>query len=633
MRASEVAFHMDILGVPADRFALNLGISALVTMAVFYPALSSFGAYLFGTEDISLFMWVFWHFSNSISSGGNPFVANEIFYPYGASLALTTTSPLQALAYHALPSSWGAFGKMTFLQVASFILGGAFSFCLVYRFTKSFLPSMAGSWAFNFSAYHFEKSLHHLNYNMAFPLLALFFIFYFEFMGRDRNSRTLAFLSASLLLLALGEMTVAIMAGFIVFIDIFWRYLVRSGVKPVTSRNIVLLAAAAMCSLIAHEALAALQAPAAIVYAAPSLFFFAGCLLALGPRNLAESEKSLCYIRSMALCALPLLAYMALLALQPSYQFKPDSLVANAVYNAVPLDYLLVPSRLQAVSGSGLFPALSAYADTGVYIGIVLIILLAISFLDGRASREEEYFRNMSVLCMLFSFPILAIGDASLAVTPFFAGPLFPLLAVLRVPVRFMMFALLFISVTAGLALKRLSERLGGGMGAYALIMVSLLLLAQQWPAMDKFAFDAPVPGFYKTLAAEPGQKSLFLYPGFDYCGLLREIYCQTIHGKQLSYGLLSRDQSAVNPLLSLYKDAQDGKAGPENISDFAAGSGYGYVVLQKKFYVHLCLEGYRKAVPLDGGYVRNVTATLEKRFGNRVYDDEWVSVFQARKG
>ena len=263
--------------------------------------------------------------------------------------------------------------------------------------------------------------------------------------------------------------------------------------------------------------------------------------------------------------------------------------------------------------------------------GIASLALLAFSYLGSRASKEEAYFRNMSMLCLLFSFPIVAIGDTKLFATPFFVESLFPMLPVLRVPVRFMLFALLFLSVAVGLILKRLPETIGAAKGKAVVLVIALLLLAQQWPAMDRFVFNTPVPAFYASLATEPGRISIFLYPPLTYYDLLKEAYAQTIHQKPISSGVLSRPPLPYNPLLALYADAETGAPDPVEISDFVVEHGYDYVVVQKRRCTPFSFAGYSECVPLGGAYLKNATAELGSRFGEPVYEDGWIIVYRSR--
>ncbi len=589
-----------ILGVPLDHFILALAITTIISIVIFLMPISEFGTALLGAEDIHLFLWIFWHFEKSLDSIQSPFFADEIFYPEGVSLTLLPMFPFQSLIYWALPDWIGPFGKLTLLQVLSFILGGIFSFSLVHRFTKSFFPSLAGMIVFNFSVYHFEKAIHHLNYSMAFPFLALFFIYYFDAVeGKKQNHIPLAI---SLLLIALNELTVAIMAGFIVFLDIFQRYL--GGERIFTTRNTLIFALSIISSLMAYEFLAWISAPAFLTYTVPSLFFLsASLLLILKKDRLIESERRFGHFRSMAIAAVPVLLYISFLAILPSYAFQPDSILVNTVLFSVPVEYLIIPSGFQSISG--FFDGLSPMSEGGVYIGVAVLILLVFA-----KTKEERYFRNLSLLAVLFSFPVIRLGESIIFATPFLAEPLFPLLPVLRVPPRFMLFAFLFLSIMAGLVAKRLlSSR------KQLLLLLLLVLIAERWPANGNFIFDASIPGFYSDLADDPPGKTIFLYPNFDYNTLLREQYYQTIHHKRISYGILSR-LPVDSGLVRAYREDLYGLM-----------RSYDYVVVQK-----LACKGYCFNGELHPISIANATHALDEKLGAPIFEDGSIIVYRASK-
>jgi hypothetical protein len=619
---------MKLLGVPAGQFALCFFITTALTAVFFLPALSGFGHVLLGKEDIQFFIWLFWHYGQSVAHGTDPLYAAEIGYPYGVSLTASTITPFQGVLYLLLPAAWGVFGSITFLQVLSFVLGGLFSFALAYRFTKSFMPSLIGSFIFNFSAFHFEKVLHHLNYSMAMPFVALFFLCYYDALAERPEERHHLWLALALLLVALNEMAVAIMIGFIVFIDILFRHARASKVSLLSVRNIVTLGAAAALSILLFELSVAAQLPLLFTYVIPGLVFVAACLfLVLGWGNLVRREIAGGFFISMAVCAVPLLGYGALLALHGSYVIQPDSAIVDALQYNVPIEYTLLPSQLQQVAHLGLFQDLPAASDTaGAYLGPVVILLLLASLLLPKASEDENHVRDLGIICLLFSFPVIAVGSTLLMGTPFLAGPLFPLLGVLRSQSRFIMLALIFISIAAALLCARLfTNRKNGTIMAAGL---ALLLLAASWPALGSFTFEPQVPQFYLNLANETHNVSIFLYPDMDYYTLLQESYYQTIYGDNISYGVLSRFPEGTNPLFALY--TEDNVTTGE-VVQVVRSLGYDYVVVQKLQCTSNpdCFYGTFTPIPeLRLDYIKE---GMEKAFGNETYEDNAIIVYDTK--
>jgi hypothetical protein len=205
--------------------------------------------------------------------------------------------------------------------------------------------------------------------------------------------------------------------------------------------------------------------------------------------------------------------------------------------------------------------------------------------------------------------------------------PAFPLLGVLRVPARFMIFALLFASIFAGLALKRLLP--DGGKGKAIAVGIILLLLLERWPQSDGFVFDPSIPEFYSGLAKDNSAHAIFFYPGINYYSALQEDYFQTIHGKNLSYGVLSRQPIGGNPLFSLYSAGIEPSSSGKAVS-LARNLGYDYLVVEKKACTSDCF--YDAFAPLNATYLAGLDAELEKQAGKPVFEDGRMMVYGLKR-
>jgi len=633
---SRQARPLEFLGVPIIHMLPCLLFAALLSSLVLLPALLDFGKVLLGAEDMHFFLWLYWHYENSLKAGSNPFFADEIFYPYGISLVSTTVAPFSAVLYLLMPAALGAFGKITILQWVAFFLSSVFSFCLVYHFTRSVLPSLVGSSLFAFSVYVFAKSLNHLNYLLAFPFLALFFLFYFDALDKPKNRRNVALLSLALLLIALNEMTLAVMTCFIVFLDLLLRYAEVNNIQ-MTPRRVVFLAMSVILGVVLSIFLSYFSFPVIFTYTLPSLPFLYVCFFEiLGLQNFLDVEKKFGCFQTLLLSAIPTLLYLAIFfafSITSGYPFPQDSALISMLAYAIPIEYTVLPSDYQAISHLGIFQGLPAFSESGVYVGLPLFALLFLSaILISSSSPEESRFRNMAFLCLLFSFPVIGIGITILATTPFFVAPLFPLLPALRVAARFMIFFLLFASVTVGLLLKRLlPSNAAGALLACALLV---LLLAERWPASDNFLFDGSVPDFYSRLAADPSNATLFIYPDAKYFELSDEVYYQTVHGKRLSIGVVSRFPNGGNPLNDIYASVYNyQQEDPGLIADFARSYRYDYLVVEKREYHDNIGYFYGVSRPLRQAYLENVTSAMESRFGAPIYEDDFRLVYRSASG
>jgi hypothetical protein len=259
--------------------------------------------------------------------------------------------------------------------------------------------------------------------------------------------------------------------------------------------------------------------------------------------------------------------------------------------------------------------------STPPYIGIPLLVLLAASALLAGASEDEKRMRNLGYLCLLFSFPVLKIGGWFIT-TPFIPESLFPLLGVLRESVRFYFLALLFFSVMAAFLAKRIIEQHRAA-GNLVLVAIILLVMAERWPSLDRFVFEEKVPGFYAGLKNQSDDVKIFLYPNMGYCGTLKELYLQTLHGKTLSWGHVSRPPLPSNPLFVLY----GGPVSASEVADYVARSDFDYIVLQKTNSEKSCF--HNKSLPVD---IHSTKQVLRARFGANIYEDETMLVYSTEK-
>lgn len=611
---------MRLLGVPINMLAANCAATLIIAILMFLPAIQDFGNTVIGTEDIQFFAWLFWHYENSLESLSSPLYADEIFHPYGISLVPTTTAPLQALLYLLLPGS--ALGKITLLQLSSYLLAGVFSFALSYRYCKSFLPSMAASFTYNFSVFHFEKAVHHLNYNMAFAFLPLFFLAYLGMSERPKR-REIVFVSISLLLVALNELSTAIMCGFIVFLDIYRRYSKESGVELFTVRNVLAFALSIAAALLVSEALVLFAMPALAVYVIPSLIPLAAMTLILGKDNLAGLERKMRRFSSMALTALPAAAFMALMALQPVYEFALDSTAASLLKYPVPLEYLFMPSGfmlLSQITGS-----LESYSEHGIYLGLGVVALIASSIIIKGAGDEEEYFRNWFLLSLLFAFPVMVVFGFAAGFSPLIPQLMFPLLGVQRVSARFVMFALVFLAPLTAVFFERIFR--GKKYGMLILALLTIGTVAERWPSTGGLEFRADIPQFYQDVNG-----TIFLYPNFNYHTLLEEVYAQSVHGNALSYGTVSRFPTGGNPVYDFYQDIYlqyrngTGLGAVAGESAAFAKGRYDYVVVQKRTCENPdCFLREFREMNING-----IRAVLGKELGKPVFEDDKILVYSA---
>jgi hypothetical protein len=253
------------------------------------------------------------------------------------------------------------------------------------------------------------------------------------------------------------------------------------------------------------------------------------------------------------------------------------------------------------------------------------LLLIALSIAVKGAGKAEAHFRDMLVLCILFAFPLMYVGDTVVAVTPFFVEYIFPLLAFQRVPARFVMFALLFLSIVAGMLLSRLPAL---KRKEWLVLLLAAVIVIEHWPRMEPLQVE--VPQFYALLSQSGADAALFLYPDNNYYTLVREEYLQTLHGKKMSYGAVSRFPEG-NELFMLYLNDT---AGPQDAIALLRMPQYryDYVVVHKGACTTAedCFQS--RAPPVDAEKLAGIRSALGREYGSPAYEDGTIIVYRIGK-
>src|SRR5208283_925361 len=349
----------------------------------------------------------------------------------------------------------------------------------------------------------------------------------------------------------------------------------------------------------------------------PAVFIASTIFFVIGADQALHAEKDLELVQSLAIASIPTCAYIIAILLLPAYQMAPDLVLLDNYKEAIPLQTLLLPASINAV-GNFFHISQPVAAETGLYLGYGMIAMVAISFFFKGAGKDEVRFRDLMLISLLFAFPIIGVGDQFIAASPFFPQTLFPMLPVLRVPARFMIFTMFFASGCICLAAERVI-RSKWRYARTALLILAILILVEIWPAYSSLMFTQSVPSFYTSIAAAGSHPAIFLYPDIGYYEVLNEAYYQTIHHSQLSYGVLSRVPAPTDMRTSIYW----GNATDDEIVGFAEDNGFDYVVVQKTGCKRAtdCFMG--NYTMLNESILAGIEGDMERSFGKPVYEDD----------
>jgi hypothetical protein len=130
--------------------------------------------------DPAIFVWSFAWWPHALLDGHNPLDAYVLWAPDGINLSWVTTVPLVSLLYSPLTLTAGPVFAYNVAAVVAPALAATTCFLLCRYLTGSFWPSLAGGFAFGFSAYMVGQTLGHMHLTYVFPvpLVALFIVQY-----------------------------------------------------------------------------------------------------------------------------------------------------------------------------------------------------------------------------------------------------------------------------------------------------------------------------------------------------------------------------------------------------------------------------------------------------------------------
>lgn len=520
-------------------------------------------------RDSCIFVWNIYNFTESIHAGQNPFRTDRIFHPYGTGLWLHVYAPV-----------FGAVGLLVGSPVlalnltvaAAFILSGLGAFLLADHYLRRASLSALAGLAFAFCPY---KLLHLRNhYDLVLTATIPFFVLCFvkAFRGAGRawpRLESRRHLAAALVCLAVTFLSCYYYLFFLlVFAALYAAYyrLGLSGWDPFSRRAlgrwVIVLAAST---------------------AAMNLLKLASSLGGSGGRGAAENGLG----GSTDL--------LALLVPSASSRFLAFDLVRH-----VRLEVL----RTNAV-------------ESTVYVGYA-VLAFAVAYVASRQYRRETADGRLpAFMCgcfLVLAMPVLRLADRSLCATPSAVLHFIPFVDNFRAPHRYAVMVMLFLPILGCLfinsrVLPRVPRRLQG------LVVVGLgtALLAEYAEQDYALLCRSQVPRVYERLASLEGGTLLELpfglRDGFHWRGDERtdQLYYQTVHGKPLIAGLVSRsggelfDRILADPvaaaLISMQEDrsAVAPRPGAEEVEAFLRTFGVRYVI------IHPDYRGSAAAAYLEG--------------------------------
>ena len=406
-------------------------------------------------RDKAILMWSFRWWPHALANGLDPFRPDVVWAPHGVDLAWVTSSPTLSLLLAPITDTLGPVFAYNFAALAAPPLAAWMTFLLARRLTGNFSASLVAGFLFGFSPYVISQSVDHLNLSFVVfvPLAGLLAVRCYD-----------GSLAPSVYTAILG---VVLALQFGVSTEIFATFTVVA--------FIVFVLAALL--LDARRQVAALARYTLLAY------LVAGVIVS--PYLIHAFKRSDPPVRPR------------------SHEHYHD--LANILF-PTNTTWLKMPNSHGIVSSFT-----SGLAELGGYIGLPLLLIVVLALLRQPAGRVR---RGLWVLVLAaVSVELLAMGrDVTIAGRPIGVGvwrlvEQLPALGV-AIPIRFVMYAALFIALVVALWLAQPGPRLW----RYVLAGVAVVSFLPN-PSGAFWASHVPQERFFATSAyrefVHPGDRAL----------------------------------------------------------------------------------------------------------------------------
>lgn len=527
--------------------AAALLIYATLVVWLTRPLVANLGTALAGSStDALLHYWNSWWVRQAITSNQPLYFTKHLFYPEGASLLTHNIGWLNALLWLPVQLIFDGLVTYNIIFLLNLVLGGFFTFLLANELTKSPISSFLGGVIYMAWPYRLSQ-LDHANLisTQWIPLLFLFVIMAIR-QGKWRYGVVMGILIG---LIGYNRWQLLIPAGIMLATFLLVTY--REWLYDRQRRLILLLGFGVGALLLAPPALALLEQQLSSSVAASSL--------------LRESEESV--MQSDLL---------AFITPDPGHPLWGEW--AQAAYN----NYYPDRSELRR------FP---------VYLGLVNLILAGVGIWR-RPKEGLPWLLTAAILFLLALGPILRFNGNLFPEIPTLYRLLEPLfvLRLLRLPERFVITLALPFAMLAAYGIDSLLTWFRKDTSKPSWLVLGLaaglgLLILFDTAGGSKQLQQAHSESIFEQLAAEDGEFAILSLP-IDEIQSKRQMFDQTVHGRPLLHGHISRPPTAVyqfiddNPWLRVLRQIDEMPPWLVGVSEQLAilnNEGIRYIIMYKE--------------------------------------------------
>ena len=460
---------------------------ALLAVVMTWPAAARLGTHLAGgREDLFIHQWTFWWIKQALLQGENPFYTTLLYYPNGVSLASHNIAWFNIALWLPLQALFGAAAAYSLVVILVFALNGFTMHLLLYELTESRAAALIGGLIYGFWPYtlsHFD----HANMSVIFwvPLVVLY-------LHRTLKGQRVRDALLAALFLALTGIT-------------RWQLLIMSG--PI----------------------------------------LAGYLLYVLLTNKAtRTRRTLGLLLLIGLVAAVLMAPLAmpLLINQLASDFPQDLYLDEQMWGRTDLVAYLTPSLYNPLWRDIVIDRYTVFTVNHFYVPFLGYTTLLLALLAVIKQRQARFW-----LLLALAYVALALGPTLLVNGHNYPQVPMPyrlvqdsfVFRMLRRPDRLNVFLSFPMAVMAAWSVVALQRQRWARRSPAILIGVLAALILIEYAPIPFATTPATIPAWHRRLAQEPGHFGLLEWPINDRHYDKWYMYYQTVHGKPIAVGHVSR--------------------------------------------------------------------------------------------
>ncbi len=555
---------------------LVFGLYAVLAVGMTWPVAARLGSHIPGSEgDAWVHLWTFRWVRDALLAGESPFYTHRLFFPAGVSLLFHNIAWVHIAAWLPLQAIFGEAAAYSLVFLLIFVVNGWATFLLARSVTQSptaaFIAGLiAAFWPYTLS--------HHNHPNLIFfGFVPLAMVGLGKMGGRWQEA-----VGAGMLLglVGLSRWQLLIMA-----LPLLGLWLIR-----------------ALTMEFWHAKAQRRKVSFVRAFASLREIFWVG-------------RRA----RWLLLCGVVAVGVMLPLAWPVVAgqlgRAEPEELFVEEPLEQTDLLAYVLPSRYQPLWGEAAFRLYDGLGVNRTFVAFVgyTTLLLALLGVVGRWRQSWFWLLSTAVYLLLALGPTLLVNGRSTIPLPTTLLQNFFLLRLVRSPDRFNVLLVLPVAMLAAWGVVVVERKVWGvgsgawgvGRGAwgvrptpYALLptmlttaVLSLLILSETIVTYPTFALD--VPRWYGQLAQEPGEFGIVDIPMHDRSYDKEYMFQQSVHGKGLVEGHVSRPPAAAFgtidaiPLLAELRQNKDALPSQTAVSHQLAllhQANLRYIVLHDKF-------------------------------------------------